>query len=200
MTRLASTLFLIAALAIGCSPGGHLAIRSVTDRDTLLEGGFDSSIYRLDDRGNLTILLLDGPLENPAQAVTIRMLWAPRTARTPLDPGATNASIRYVIFTGENNGRVGVYSGAGYFYPTGRPGQSRITGEIWEASLRLIDGSDGFSDLLGPSQLSGHISALRNDGAMNEALNRLDILVTKRLGYPQYVWVDTGRLVDRIQQ
>ena len=194
MTRAVCALIFVAALLVGCGSGGRLAIRSVADRNAALEGGFDSSIYRLDDQGNLTILLLDGPLEDPAQAVTIRMLWAPQTARTPLDPGATNASIRYVIFTGEGRQRVGVYSGAGYFYPAGRLGRHRLSGEVWDANLRLTDASKGFSDLLGPAQLRGSVTAQRNDGAMSAALRRLDILVSQRLGYPQYVRADTGSI------
>jgi len=186
-------IFTLLTLALfGCSTGGKLAIHSARDPKTALKSGFESGIYRLDDRANITILLFDGPADDPTQAVTIRVHWAPRTARTPLDPGATNATIRYIIFGGEDHRQVGIYSGAGYLYPRGRFGQGHLAFNVWQANLRLTDSSGGFNDLLGQARLKGTFTAHRGDQAMPEAMRRLNILISRRLGYPQYVHADRG--------
>ena len=175
----------------GCGAGGHLTIRSESDPETVFKGGFESGIYRVDSEGELTILLYDGPAEQPTEAMTIRMLWRPRAARTPLDPDATNATIRYVIFTGNRPGQVSIYSGAGYLYPKGRLGGSRLGVSLWQANLRWMEASEGFEDRIGRARLTGDFTVTRNDRTMYQALRRLSVLISEALGYPQQVRADS---------
>ncbi|MCX5658845.1 MAG: hypothetical protein NTW19_03885 [Planctomycetota bacterium] len=194
MFRAAALLGLMLA-AMGCTPqgGGNLSIRSLTERDTTLRGGFTTGIYRYDDRNHFTVVLLDGPIENPTQAVTIRMLWAPMAGRTPIDGTATNATIHYVIFAGAEKAEAGVYSGAGYIYPTSDREAEKLEAGVWQANLRLTDRSPGFEDLLGQAAVKGGLTARRDDAAVEEALRKLNVLIRQKLGYPRLVEAGAAR-------
>ena len=174
----------------GCGAGGKLSMYSETDPLTMIEGNFDSGIYSFDDTGNITVLLFDGPVDRPARAMTMRMMWKPRVTRTPLDPDATNATIRYVVFSGDEKTTVGLYNGAGYLYPKGRLGSGHLTLSLWQGDLRWSEASDGFEDQLGQVRLRGDFSVHRDDKAMHEALRRLSVRLSRSLGYPQYVRAD----------
>lgn len=182
-------------LAVGCGThhGASLALRSQSRPSTALIGGFTSSYYSMDDKNHLTILLVDGSIEEPVQAVTIRMFWKPRAGRTPIDPTATNATIHYTIFTGDNRSEVGIYSGAGFVYPVGKVGNPAFSADVWQATLRLTDRSTGFEDLLGGAVLDGHLTARRDDAAVSLALRRLRVLVTQCVGYPRWVGGNPSR-------
>jgi len=174
----------------GCSMGGKLSLYRDTEPQTVVEGDFDSGIYSFDDTGNITVLLFDGPVDRPTRAMTMRMMWEPRAARTPLAPGATNATIRYVIFRGDQKPMVGLYSGAGFLYPKGRLGSGNLTLSLWQGNLRWSEASDGFEDQLGQVQIRGVFSAHRDDKAMHQALRRISVRLSHSLGYPQYVRAD----------
>jgi len=152
-----------------------------------LAGRFESSYYSLDGRNNLTLVLIDGPPDDPAQAVTIRMFWKPRAGRTPIDLTATNATIHYTIFSSSHHGEAGVYSGAGFVYPVDRVGGEVLRADVWQATLRLTDRSAGFEDLLGEVMLEGHLTATRDEAAVHRVLRRIQILITEKMGYPKHV-------------
>lgn len=161
-------------------------IKSRSEPGMALVAGFETSVYRMDDPNNLTVVLLDGPPDQPVQAVTIRLFWRPRAGRTPIDPTATNATIHYTIFTGKGYEEVGVYSGAGFVYPLSNPDEGVFVGDVWESTLRLSDRSEGFEDLLGGALLEGRLVAVRDAPAVSRALQRLSVLVTRGVGYPQW--------------
>lgn len=194
-----AALALLACLAcLGCArlgigqTGGKLAIRSQAELKTVLQSGFETGLYRFDDKNNATIVLFNGPPENPAQAVTIRLFWQPRGGKTPIDQTATNATIHYVIFTGAPAQQAGVYSGAGFVYPKNSPGGARLQGSVWEADLVLQDSSSGFKDLLGQAKLTGSFAVRRDDAGTLGAIRRLELMVRQRLGYPRLVERDGG--------
>jgi len=188
----AMLLLMFAFVIPACTPhgNGNLTLKSQSQPGTMLGGAFTSSYYSLDDKNRLTVLLLDGSIEDPAQVVTIRMFWGPRAGRTPIDSTATNATIHYTIFCpapGQEQ-EVGVYSGAGFFYPLGKVGGESLTADLWQGTLRLADRSEGFTDLLGQAVLDGHLTATRDEVTVARALRRFETLVTSRLGYPR--WLD----------
>jgi hypothetical protein len=187
--RIHILLVLIAlALLNACSSaGGELAVRSQSDPQAVLKSGFETAIYGYNDGQHVTIVLYDGPIENPTQAVTIRMMWLPRAGGTPIDATATNATIHYMIFTGSGNDLLGVYSGAGYMYPSSTPGKDSLTAAVWEANLRLSDRSEQFTDLLGQAILKGKFVARRDDAGTIEAVRMLNSRVSACLGYPRVV-------------
>ena len=171
-------------------PGTKLTARSLTSPDTTLASEFDTALYSFDGKSRITVLLCDGPIDNPTQAVTIRMFWKPYPGRTPLTGAATNATVHYVIFTGDQNQSVGIYSGAGFLRPKSKPGKGELSADLRDATLRLTEHDSAFADLLGQAVLEGRISAQLDIAALTEALHQLQTSIRKRLGYPRMVWAD----------
>lgn len=169
---------------------GNLAARSLTKTDTTLPGGFETGLYTFDGQNRLTVLLCAGPLDNPSQAVTIRMFWRPRAGRTPLAPTATNATVHYVVFSGSDNRSVGIYSGAGFLYPESKPGSANLSASLWQATLSLAEHDAAFQDLLGLAVLEGKFKARHDGAALAEALRQLNVNIRRRLGYPRLVRAD----------
>ena len=191
LAQVRAALLLMLAFAItACAPhgSGNLTLKSQSQPGMVLGGAFTSSYYSLDDKNRLTVLLLDGSIEDPAQVVTIRMFWSPRAGRTPIDATATNATIHYTIFSPDADQQVGVYSGAGFVYPLGKVDGETLTADLWQGTVRLADRSENFTDLLGQAILDGHLTATRDEVAVSRALRRFETLITDRLGYPR--WLD----------
>jgi hypothetical protein len=169
---------------------GELAARSLSNPDTTLKGGFDSAFYSFDGSNRMTVVMYSGPLENPSQAVTIRMFWRPRAGRTPIASTATNATVNYVVFSGADNRSVGIYSGAGFLYPRSKPGSARLSASLWQATLSLKEHDAAFQDLLGAATLAGSFKAQHDRVAVNRTVRRLNQHVRQRLGYPRMVRAD----------
>ena len=197
MTRptLLQSIILFLALAplglTGCAglgnDGGRLAATGEGDAGRVtLEGDFTTATYSLDGRNRATLVLIDGPVEDPEQIVTIRLFWRPRAGKTPIDPNATNAAIQYVIFDGDG-GDVGIYTGAGFLFPRNKPNFDRFNGGLWQANLQLSARTVGFKDLLGQAHLSGDVKATFDPIATETHLDRINRLITQRLGEPRLV-------------
>jgi len=167
-----------------------LAIQSQADASLAVEGNFEQAVYGMLDRDTLTIVLIDGPIESPRQAVTIRMFWKPKAGKTPISPAATNATVHYMVFTDDASspeGGVAIYSGAGYLFPRDEPGEVSFAASLWDSTVLLKDQSQAYEDLLGPARISGNFTATLNDTEMNQLLNHLNRIVAERLGYPRLV-------------
>jgi len=195
----AALCLLLSPLLAGCAwfsdPSGAMAVTSQADASRRLEGNFDTAYYRYDDKNTLTVVLLDGPEDEPNQAAAIRLLWAPNAGRTPIDSDATNATVQYVVFADRRTAEgyfheAGIYSGAGYLHLDNTPGGSSLSGDLWQADLLLTDRSERFKDLLGQSRITGSFTARRDDAKVNTLLRQLNIRVTDRLGYPRLVRAD----------
>ena len=176
-------ILVLALMCTGCA-GGRLALRSAERDERVLVGNFSQSIYGFDDRNTLHVLLIEGDPQSPSQAVHVEMYWAPRAGRTPIDPLATNAVIRYIVFTGEG---AGIYGGAGYLFPHSKPGGGNFRAEVRSSSLRLQDASAGFADRLGLATATGEFLAQRDDLGAQRLLRQLRLQVHQRLGYPKLV-------------
>ena len=82
-----------------------------------MSAAFDQVLYRYESDSNLTVLLFDGPADDPTRVAVLNMFWRPRAGATPVDRTATNTIIRYLDFdpaAGDGAG-LGVYSGAGFY-------------------------------------------------------------------------------------
>ncbi len=174
-----------------------LAIVSQEDNALRLRGDFNAAYYVYDSDDAITIVLIEGPEDAPTQAAAIRLLWQPKAGLTQINPDATNATIQYIVFANRRTDEgyfreVGVYSGAGFLYINSEPGDSSLTASLWQADLLLADRSDRFKDLLGQSTLKGTFTAERNSSKVQELLQRLNLRVSERLGYPRLVGEDTG--------
>lgn len=189
-------LLLLLPFGAGCSAIGMnrsaLAVTSRSDPGTRLQGSFDSAYYAYDGDNAVTVVLVAGPEDNPTQAASIRLFWAARAGRTPIAPEATNATVQYIVFADRRTDagffrEVGVYGGAGFLFLNTKPGESQLTGSLWEADLLLADRSERFKDLLGQSQLEGSFTARRDEQKVAQLLQLLNARVTDRLGYPRLV-------------
>lgn len=194
----ALALFTLAALGCGGSTGARdadLHIQSRANPQDIAVGGFDHGTYSLDGRSAMTVLLTDGPVENPNRALIVRMFWRPKAAATPLDETATNATVQYIVFhraggTDNAGGLVGIYSGGGFVYPENDMGSPKLQANLWQATLTLADNSEGFEDTLGASILRGRFTAQRDDEGIIDAVRRINIAVSEALGVPRFVMAD----------
>ena len=149
-------LLVISLCSSGCSSSlwtsqSALAVVSQEDTSLRLQGDFNTAYYVFDSTDSITVVLIEGPEDNPTQAAAIRMMWQPKAGLTPVNPDATNATIQYIVFANRRTGEgffreVGIYSGAGFLHLDAEPGESTLTGSLWQADLLLADRSDRVKD------------------------------------------------------
>lgn len=203
-------LFLACATFIGCatptvltSPGGELTLRSQADPDNSVKTDFDIGFYSFQNTNEFTAVLIKGDINAPESAMTVRMFWRPRVARTPIDRNATNATVHYIVFhhrlgKGEEataatgsppRENVGIFSGAGFIYPHAKPGGERLRIGMWEATLRLNpeDATADFTDHLGAAILDGRFTLKRDEAQVNHLIRQLNVEIRQRLGFPRLV-------------
>jgi len=95
------------------------------------------------------------PPDASGHLLHLHLFLVPTGGKTPIDPEASSASVRWIILAG---GEVGIYGGGGLVVPeTGMFGGG-TTYEIRQATLELLASTPGFNDRLGPSRLSGTLS------------------------------------------
>jgi len=126
-------------------------------------------------------LLMDaaeGRLAEPLPAGNlsrVHVFLNPRAGYTPIDYTASNASFTHIVVSGEV---YGVYTGAGFVLPSTTPGESSFSGYTNGANLKLASSTAGFEDMLGPTEVTGRVSATRDDataeklGALVSAMAR----------------------------
>lgn len=169
-------------------PKGELAIAPDTpeDKGEEIEGDFDTAVYAAEDSQTLHALLIAGPIEDPTQVAHIRMFWKPMAGRTPFDPSATNCSVRYILF---REGEVGLYGGGGLLQPKDTPGAERFDGVLRNATLRLLDATEGFDAApIGSNALAeGEFDAVNDRVRTLRLLRQVSQVLEDRLGYPRMV-------------
>lgn len=178
----------------GKSVSGTLRVESYGSDAVTLPGRFNTAVYRQSEENVASFFLLDAPTKemlegriDRGQFVHIELLWLPRAGKTPLDSAATNCSVRHVIFVGEE---FGIYAGAGFAKPSGRIGSNRMSIDVPEATLTLVESSPGWVDRLGPSSLTGRFTATLDDRLARRISFAASQVVTNRLGRPRYVMSD----------
>ncbi len=105
--------------------------------------------------------------------VHIHLFLDPKPGKTPIEPTAANASIRYGIIS---NGQIGIYDGAGFMLPGEKPGKGSISGTFKAAPLRLSRATPGFADPLTPARLDLSFDSKLDDAASPELQARLDAM------------------------
>jgi hypothetical protein len=183
-TGMVSLAVIAAALSFGgCAGRGQLALRSASS-EAAIEGQFNTAVFGYDDVNTLHVVLIEGSVEQPEQAVHMQMFWRPKAGRTPRDPMSANTTVRYMVF---QDGQVGVYGGAGLLAPKASLTRGQLNGSLQNASLRLTDASGEFVDELKLANASGDFSAKRDDETALKLLRQLQVQVRERLGYPRFV-------------
>jgi hypothetical protein len=204
---LATGLVMIAGFG-GCAagrPAGSLTAESLGTEPVVLTREYVVGVYSARNATEISFLLSDVPLElllsgeaKRANVVHLDLLWLPKPGATPMDSSATDVSIRYVVFA---DGEVGVYGGAGFALPDGTPGAARLGLVVKDASLTLMESTDGFVDLLSPVRVTGSVSARLNEKRTREMLFAVSQLVTNALGRSFFVDGDVqadGPLISSI--
>lgn len=177
----AGSLGLAGCTGAGAGGGGALRIESSIG-EAVLRPRMQTGIYGSPDRNTADIFLSDFEADEllavlrgdragrTGNLVHIHMFLLPRAGQTPIDFTASNATMTHVVFSGAG---VGVYGGGGFLLPKGAPGGSVFGGTVRGATLRLLRSTDGFSDLLGTSELSGAVSARRDEDRAAELSNAM---------------------------
>ena len=134
--------------------------------------------------------LLQGPPET-GSVLHAQILWGPKPGYTPVDPTATNVTLRCIVFSG---GEVGVYGGAGFCWPRGKLGSGEYSISIEASTLSLIASTPGFVDLASPASITGTFSATFEPERAIRIRQAVSQLVTDAIGRPY--WVDARMPTD----
>lgn len=187
-TSMACSLTACNALRGGGGSGGSSTVISDTT-GTVYETNLRTRVYRYHDDNTADIYLTDlsdqmltAFFQSNADwsqisgtIVHIHLFLDPKPGKTPIEPTAANASIRYAIIS---NGQIGIYDGAGFMLPGQKPGKGSIDGAFKAAPLRLSRATEGFSDPLTPARLDLSFDAKLDEQAAPELQARLDAMAT----------------------
>ncbi len=192
---LACTLALCALVAGGCSvpQGGTVTTTGLGDNPVRLESTFDGGTFAVEP-AQTTVVFSSIPYTPMAEGTArdgqflhIEVLWRPKAGQTPVQPEATNLSIRLVVVS---HGEVGVYGGGGFGWITGGTEDDDEIGiEITGSSIALIDHTPGFADLLSPAAMLGELGATKDADRARAYRRAASQMVTNRLGRVR--WVDS---------
>lgn len=200
MSRSASGSVAAVVLAVislaGCGRSGvvgSLQVESASDDPVMLRGTFHTAVYANDPYAETSFILLDVPVDEffdgaarRASIVHLTLLWRPKPGATPMDASATNVSIRYVVLA---DGEVGVYGGGGFAVPRGSLKGDRVTVELEDGSLGLLESTDGFVDLLTRARIHGRFTATLDPERTWKLRYAVSQLVTNALGRTRHVQV-----------
>lgn len=181
----AAVLLLAACVLPGCTSwwygsGGPLTATSASGAATFAPGA-GTAVYKPIDDNSADVYLTDLPMERLADSrdtladlsgtiVHVHLFLVPTAGSTPVDSTACNAAARLAVFA---NGAAGIYSGGGFVFPTTIPGEGDYSGQIRNASLRLVHATADFADKLGPTVLVGGMIAKRDEAAAAVIAGRL---------------------------
>ncbi|MHC4992375.1 MAG: hypothetical protein ACYTGC_15490 [Planctomycetota bacterium] len=191
-------LILATLVAAGCETGPMMLggrtdvrLRSQADEPLILTGRFNTSVYSMDEERGISFIVTDlSPEElvsgsfTEGQVMHVEMLWVPKPGATPIDKTATNASIRHIVFSGDD---IGIYGGAGFLMPKGRLGARKVALSIEDATISLLESTEGFVDLLSPASISGNVIAELEPEETRRLYFNLCQRVTDRLGRSRFV-------------
>ena len=130
--------------------------------------------------------LLSGDVQE-ARILHAQLLWIPKPGTTPVDPTATNVTLRLVLLT---DGELGVYGGAGFAWPNGTPGEGPIELDLVGSTLTLLHSTENFRDLLSPVLLLGSMRAPLAPVETLRFRQAASQLVTNKLGETQWIRLD----------
>jgi hypothetical protein len=190
---------LLAIIAVYCLAGcagsgkatGSLRAESLGDDPVVLNARYVAAVYARDDDDTISFFLSEVPVEDlldgditDGQVMHLELLWRPKAGSTPMDSSATNASIRHVIMV---DGELGLYGGAGFALPQGQPGKDRMRISLRDATLRLLESTDGFADPLTPARMTGSFTAIHDPQLVRKLHWALSQVVTNALGRSRFV-------------
>lgn len=185
---------LVLVTVAGCASwrvSGSLRAESLGDDPVYLDGSYQTAVYADLNSPETSFFLTDIPIDDllagnltTGVVVHVDLLWQPVAGKTPMDRSATNVSVRYIVFA---DGEVGIYGGAGFAMPKGKPGKGSMSLALRDASITLLDSTDGFVDLLSPARLTGSLTAGLDEQRSRQMAYAVNQIVTTALGYTRLV-------------
>lgn len=177
-------LLLLVLLTFMPACSGGSSTLTIQSESAVITPSVLTALYRYTDQNTADIYLSDFPAETiverlggvegpPGTVLHLHVFLAPKAGRTPIDFTASNAAATYIVFSGN---AMGVYGGGGFVLPSSRIGDSEFEARMRQATVRIVEHSAGFADRLGNAEVSGDISARRDDeraGQVSDALTRL---------------------------
>lgn len=174
----------------GVSAPERLEFTSIGDTPRTFPTDLGNSTYALDLANtsfilsDLTQIQLQDSTDLAGHVLHVELLWVPKAGKTAVDPTATNASIRLVIFSGRE---VGLYGGGGFAWPVGTPGEQEYGVDIVGSNVTLLAATPGFIDLLSPAQLTGRLRSTLNDAQTRQMRRATSQCVSNALKRVQWV-------------
>ncbi len=101
----------------------------------------------------------ESPNRPVGQIVHIHMFIRPSPGKTPIEPQASNCSIRHLILA---PGATGLYGGGGFLLPSSSASSGKFGGSISAGTLRLQAASRTFHDALGPTGVRASFKVKEN--------------------------------------
>ncbi|RLS94249.1 MAG: hypothetical protein DWI10_03720 [Planctomycetota bacterium] len=155
--------------ATACSSSnapGTIAVTALGAKPLLLEHTFVASAYTVKDSED-SFWFSDVPFERllaheqgtpltDAVFLHAQLIWTPKPGLTPLASTAMNLITRLVVVSG---GEVGLYGGAAFARPSGKPGADAMELVVEGGTITLLAKTKGFHDLMSPAGLTGVFSA-----------------------------------------
>jgi len=201
-SRLACGVALVAPLAAlaGCGGsfeawaaprGAEVTLEGQGNRPGELAGLLPTSVYAVRPAeevhwaSDLSLEQLASGSFEEARFLHLQLLWEPIAGKTSIARTATNVVARLVVVSGSE---VGIYGGAGFAWPVGKPGSDDRSLVLKGSSLSLIARTEGFVDLLSPAALTGTVVSVHDPDATVRWRRGVSQLVTNRLERAR--WVD----------
>jgi hypothetical protein len=188
----------------GCrTDAGALRAESLGDDPARFTSRFQTACFAYSPGAETSFLLtdlsdeelLDGSIRN-GQVLHLSLLWEPKPGATPMDSSATNVVVHYVILS---NGELGIYEGGGFAVLSGSPRAGRVSLTMRDASIRLLEATEGFVDRLSPARMTGRFAASRDDERAHLIRLATSQIVTNALGRTRFVMeaIDNDALAAR---
>lgn len=186
-------------LLSGGSGSSSLTVRNLST-EQFIKPDVIGVAYSTLDSNTADVFLTDLPVERLADhaddlsglngsLIHVHLFLVPSAGDTPIGRTACNVTVRMLVLsqdgptvTSDAAGssaqlpRIGLYSGAGFVMPSGKPGSAWFGGSMFGSSIRLTAATPGFADPLTPAEMAGNFRApLRPDLARSlmARLNRM---------------------------
>jgi len=183
-------LLLTACSTIGLT-GGSSGSSTTTDSEGLtFDAKYPTRAYQFADKNTADVYLTDLSDDELSAFFTESRDWSqisgtiaqihlflnPKPGRTPIEPTAASASVRWIVIT---NGEIGIYDGAGFMLPGRRVAKGYISGSIRNAPLRLTRKTPGFSDPLITPEIDIKFATKLDEQSAIELASRVQALAAK---------------------
>ncbi len=172
---------------IGAGGSGGSGTLSSESTSTLFKAKLPTRAYSTEDKNTADIYLTDlsdEDLTNFFQSdqswqslsgsiVHVHLFLNPKPGKTPIEPTAANATVRYIILV---DGQIGVYDGAGFLLPSKKIGKKSLGGTLRNAPAMLTRKTNNFNDILGVTRIDLSFSAKLDEPKADALADRVHAL------------------------